>query len=174
MDGARVPAQRRPRRRPTDAKRAVESFHVRNTTDADEPQPTEFGWHLLKLMKDAGYTSRAQFARHVGVSGSTVTRWIYGDVGRPDQESLGAIADALHLDDDGRNELLWRAGYDRLGDAPAQRRIDRDALRLDRLIGEGSLLPPADQDRIRTQVGYVLEPWERLYARDHRQQRHRS
>jgi len=173
MDGNRIPGQRRSRRRSTETKRAVKSFHVRNTTTADEPQPTEFGWHLLTLMKDAGYTSRAQFARHVGVSGSTVTRWIYGDVGRPDQESLSAIAKALRLNDNEKAKLFWRAGYTALGDAPAERRIDRDALRLDRLIGEGSLLPPEDRDRIRTQVGYVLEPWERLYARDTRQQRHR-
>lgn len=162
-----------PQRRSFQPRNAVASLHVGNTK-----QPTEFGYELLKLMSGAGLKS-AQLARAAGTSGSTITRLIYGGVGRPDADTLGRLARAivsaalpstatpLEIEDavkDLHNQLLHAAGY-RLGTAPAPPTLHRYAIELNQMIGPDSPLPQADVEFLETMADRLMDPYRRKLRR---------
>lgn len=64
-----------------------------------------FGAWLSREIKSQGM-SQGEFARRVGVSATTVSRWVNGRV--PDGQFIERIADVLLLDAD---EVLTRSGY---------------------------------------------------------------
>lgn len=68
-------------------------------------QSTTFGPWLLARLKDAGLT-QGEFAERVGVSPTTVSRWVNGRV--PDGSFIDQIADVLVLDYD---LVSMQAGY---------------------------------------------------------------
>ncbi len=136
----------------------------------NDKQPTEFGYHLLRLMAEAGVRS-ADVARGANISGSTMTRYLYGGSKRPDSETLGRIAQALvraqinrGMDvgnfadavEDRHNDLLHAAGH-RVGVAVEAPPMHPKAIELNQLIGEGTPLPDADRR-------YIEDMYDRLVA----------
>lgn len=162
-----------PRRNAFQRRNAVASLRVGN-----DKQPTEFGYRLLKLMSDAGLKP-AQLARAAGTSGSTITRLVYGGVGRPDSDTLGKVARALveaelpagtppgdlsTAVEDKHNELLHAAGY-RIGAAPAPPATHRYAVELDQMIGAGTPLSDEDVRFLEVMVDRLMDPYRRKLRR---------
>ncbi len=181
MDGNDRGPGRGPRRT-TSKRKLVVSFHMRNAPDgrhAGQPPstPTEFGYHLMRLINAAGYPSNAAFARAAGVSGSTLNRVINGGVERPDADTLAKLADALvpTSPKTGRadrvaevhTELLWAAGY-RIGDAPAARQLDPHALEIDQMLDPASPLPERDRTALRLLLDSLLPPYREAMLRARR------
>lgn len=171
MDRAtrRIPRQRVPFR----ARNAVASLRV-----GTNKQPTEFGYQLLKLIADAGLKP-ASLARAAGTSGSTITRLVYGGVGRPDSDTLERLARALahatlaptatptdveEAVKDLHNQLLHGAGY-RLGAAPPSPGLHRYAAEVNQMIGPSSPLPPEDVEFLEVMIDRLIDPYRRKLRR---------
>lgn len=72
-------------------------------------EPTPLGWYLLRHMAaHEPPLKQADLADAVGVSQSTISRWIYQPDIRPDDVLLKRAADYLHTDP---ADLLQLAGY---------------------------------------------------------------
>lgn len=159
-----------------DQRGATLPFQIKNVESApvhpDQPKtPTPLGFYLLRAMVEVGYDRVAPFARKAGVSGSTMTRYIYGGTGRPESDTLLQIAvtlaDAGFRDGPGsgavqqiHQELLAEAGY-RIGAVEPVHTYDPLALELDDLIGEASTLPESDRELLRTMVDRLVAPYRR-------------
>lgn len=168
MDATDRATRRVPRQRDGFQRRnAVVSLRVGN-----DKQPTEFGYHLLRLMSEAGVRP-ADIARGADVSGSTLTRYIYGGSKRPDSETLGRIAQALvraqinHGHDVGdftaavenrHNDLLFAAGH-RVGVAVEVPPMHPYAIELNQLIGDGTPLSDDDVKFIETMYDRIVAPY---------------
>lgn len=166
----RIPRQRTSFQR----RNAVASLPVGN-----DRQPTEFGYHLLRLMGGARINS-AQLARAANVSGSTVTRLIYGGSRKPDDDTLGRVAHALvaaevaagaDIEDFGaavegrHNELLFAAGR-RVGVAVEMPPMHPRAVQLNQALGEGTPLTAEEVAFLDSMVGQLLAPYaQRLRKR---------
>jgi transcriptional regulator with XRE-family HTH domain len=157
--------------------RPVSPFRIRNVKSTgvatdQHKTTTPLGYHLLRVMGEAGYTRVAPFARAAGISGSTMHRVIHGDSGRPDTDTLLRIAYALAKvapDPDEpepavvteiHQELLAVAGY-RIGASTPTRTYDPLALEIDDLLGDGSTLPETDRDLLRTMIDRLISPYRR-------------
>lgn len=150
---------------------AVKIFHQRNVESVSvttgRKTPTPLGYHLLALMADVGFTKVDPFARTAHVGGSTMHRLVYSDTVRPDPDTLLRVARALVAAGDLNEreigtvegiyqDLLTKAGYTVTAVDPS-RAIDPVALKLDRVLGEGSTLPKADRELLRTMVGRLID-----------------
>lgn len=137
---------------------------------------TELGFYLTEAYRAAGYPSIAQLAEAADVAGSTMTRIMYGEVKQPRPAILDRIADALvqptlhtyrteaekeKARENARIALREAAGYNM---PPVGRRIDPLALEVDRMIGEGSPLPPERIQYLRTMLDHLLQA-DRKYLR---------
>lgn len=169
MDANDRAGRRAPRRRTFHKWNAVASRGV-----ANDKRPTEFGYALLALMNDVDFKS-AQLARAADVSPSTVTRLIYGGVGRPDSDTLGRIARALveagprvanpdQLIEDVHNKLLHAAGY-RIGAAPPPVAAHPLVVELQQMIGDGTPLDEGDVRFLAEMVDRLVEPYRRKVRR---------
>ncbi len=168
MDATDRATRRVPRQRGAFQRRnAVVSLRVGN-----EKQPTEFGYHLLRLMSEAGVRA-ADIARSANISGSTLTRYIYGGSKKPDSDTLGRIAQALvraqvaHGVDVGdfpdavenrHNDLLYAAGQ-RIGVAVDVAPMHPFAVELNQMIGEGTPLSGEDVRFIETMFDRLVAPY---------------
>jgi transcriptional regulator with XRE-family HTH domain len=138
---------------------------------ATDKTPTEFGFQLLKLMTDVGLRP-THLARAAGIGGSTLSRYIYGEVDRPDSATLARIARALVVSGNTpaieretaveqlHNRLLHAAGY-RIGDAPPARTQHPLVVELDQMIGEGTPLTDAEIKFLEEMVGRLVDPYRR-------------
>jgi transcriptional regulator with XRE-family HTH domain len=146
---------------------AVQSSIVGNA----DRKPTEVGYYLLSAMRAAGIPSAAQLARDAKVSGSTLSRIMYGHVERPEAPTLDRLADALvaasasALRDpealakaqlETRTALRLAAGYNT---APIGRRIDPQALEIDKMIGEDTVLNPDEVQYLRSMLDHLVAPY---------------
>jgi transcriptional regulator with XRE-family HTH domain len=155
-------------RRPTFHQRNVKSSTV-ETERRKTPSP--LGYHVLRLMNEAGHRKVEPFAKVAGIGGSTLHRILYNADLRPDPDTLLRIARALaaagaQADGESRTveeihqELLAAAGY-RIGASVASRTIDPLALEIDDLLGEGSTLAETDRELLRTMIDRLIEPHRR-------------
>lgn len=170
---------RKARRHPTPGTRPVKSFRVRNAPidRPDDRAPTEFGYHLLRERDAAGYRSNADLARAAGLGTATVSRLIYGGVGRPDTETLRKLAEALApaTPKTGRtdrvtakhNELLHAAGY-RIGDPPTARPLHPRALELDMILDPNGPLSDADREAVEMLSARLHAPYLEMIAKARR------
>jgi transcriptional regulator with XRE-family HTH domain len=130
-------------------------------------EPTEFGWYLMQIMaSQTPKLSQSDFARVVGVSQSTVSRWIYSP-SKPEPEKLGKIADALKVSKD---ELLYRAGHATTPTASHTRPTASEpaphplAVDVRLLLAQSSPVPADERAALEAVLGGVLMPY-RKYLR---------
>lgn len=129
-----------------------------------DSEPTPFGWYLMRKM-DAHDPplNQSELARQVGVSQSTISRWIYNP-GRPDDGKLKPLAKTLGVE---YSELLTVAGYgrpaDNIADALSGLRptIDPLAAEIGRMLDPNSPIPDTDRQALRTILDRVIDPHRR-------------
>lgn len=134
-----------------------------------ERTPTQFGWFILRQMGQFDPPlNQGDLAKRVGVSQSTISRWIF-DSGRPDSAKLGQLAAALHVD---HNELLVLAGHASPPSGQAKpdaktktTKLDPLADDLNRLLASTSKLPAAEQQYLRDMVSRLINPYRRQFLR---------
>lgn len=85
-------------------------LQARNQTHPDVERQGPFGM-LLQQLREARMRSRNSLAREVGIDTSYLTRAERGDRDPPRQYIVEAIARALRLDTEERDQLLVSAGY---------------------------------------------------------------
>lgn len=134
-----------------------------------QKQPTEFGVRLLTEMRNANLRA-AGLARAADVSPSTITRLIYGGVDRPDEATIGKIAQALAyaiagptadpaLVEAKRQELLQASGHQ--PGMAAMMTFDSDVVEYQLMIGPGTLLDPDEVAFLRTMHRRLIEPYRK-------------
>lgn len=116
--------------------------------------PQAFGPYLARAIAAAGYPHATAFAREVGISPSSVSRWIRGEE-RPTVRLLERIAASLNVD---IRELVALA-YPEAVPADAPRLTTPLAAELDRLIGPDSSLSVGDQAFLRDVVDRLIAPY---------------
>lgn len=146
---------------------------------ATRKTPSPLGYYLLQEMLGAGFRKVAPFAAVADISGSTMHRIIYGDSGRPDPDTLLKIARALvGPAPNGQAGDVERADYERVVEARHQellaeagyrvgsRVTDPTALKIDKLLGPASNLPPEDRDLLRTMIDRLVDSFLHQGRRD--------
>ena len=133
-------------------------FHMWNAPR----EPTPFGQVLLDLIERYGFRSQSEFARHVDIQSSTISRWVTKPY-TPEPKLLAKVAHRLAADnaegDALYSELLRAAGH--LGGAkstsehqqPAMHPLARD---LAKMLSEHSALSEEDRDLLARMVEKVL------------------
>lgn len=115
----------------------------------------EFGAYLANAIASAGYPNPTSFAREVGISPSSVSRWIAGKE-RPTVRLLERIAPTLQVD---IRSLVALAYPEAVADDAPRREIPPLAAELGRMIGAESPLPEADQTYLRDMVDRLIAPY---------------
>lgn len=123
-------------------------------------EPTPLGWYLLRRMAAHDPPLRqADLAAAVGVSQSTISRWIYQPDIRPDDTLLHKAATYLTADP---AELLQLAGYYvEAAHRPALPEPDPERVTKIRLILTSPAIPAAERAAFEAALDAISMPYER-------------
>lgn len=132
-----------------------------------DDKPTPLGEFLIAKMKGhRPEIDRVELAERVGVSPSSISRWIMQPI-RPTTEALKRAADVLECDYD---ELLEVAGHPRRSQQaiPLPADFVPLAAEIHRMLGPDSTLTDTEKTGVRTAVDAVIAPYRGLMRRSRR------
>lgn len=154
----------RPRRSSERTADDVTSIRVRiQPSGPDEPPHRAFGQWLERHMalQDPPVT-RNELARRVGISPSSLSRWINGHV-RPEHDKLETLARVIGADLD---DVLARAGYGRPATEITSLQLAHPlALEIDLMLANNSPLSRADRDMLEKIIDRMIDPHRKVMRR---------